>query len=124
MLATRDPRAFNFFKMYFIDYATTVVPFISPLYSPLPYTPLPLAFLTLVHVHDQTCKCFGFSISHTILNLPLSMFHLKFMLLIPCTFSPILPLSLPADNPLCDLHFCDSVPVLVVHFFFFFRFSC
>ena len=40
---------------------------------------------------------------------------------IPCTFSPFLPFPLAADNPPCDLHFCDSVPVLVVwlvHFFF------
>ena len=40
------------------------------------------------------------------------------MLLNPCTFSPILPLplplSLPTDNPPCDLYFCDSDPVLVV----------
>ena len=27
---------------------------------------------------------------------------------------PHLPLPCPADNPACDLHFCDSVPVLVV----------
>ena len=24
------------------------------------------------------------------------------------------PFSLPTDNPPCDLHFCDSVPILVV----------
>ena len=33
------------------------------------------------------------------------------MLLIPSTFSPNV---LPTDNPPCDLHFCGSVPVLVV----------
>ena len=32
------------FLIYFIDYAVTVVPFISPLYSPQPCTPLPPAF--------------------------------------------------------------------------------
>ena len=36
------------------------------------------------------------------------------MLLIPCTFPPFSSLPLPTDNPPCDLHFCDSVPVLVV----------
>ena len=36
-------------------------------------------------------KYFGFSISYTILNLPLSILYLQFMLLIPCTSSPILP---------------------------------
>ena len=36
------------------------------------------------------------------------------MLLIPCTFFLHSPLRLPTDNPPCDLHFCDSIPVLVV----------
>ena len=47
----------------------------------------------------HTCKFFGFSISHTILNLPLSIFYLPFMLLIPSTFSRILP-SLQHPLPL------------------------
>ena len=35
------------------------------------------------------------------------------------------PLHLPADNPPCDLHFCDSVPVVVVCLVCFcFRFVC
>ena len=56
------------------------------------------------------------------LTFPLSILCLPTMLLIPCIFPPILPL--PTDNPLCDLHFCDSLPVLVVcSFFLFFRFS-
>ena len=40
-----------------------------------------------------TYKFFGFYISYTILTLPLSIFYLPFMLLIPCTFSPSLPLT-------------------------------
>ena len=60
-----------------------------------------------------TCKFFGFSISYTIINLPLSILYLTFMLLISCTFSSTLPSPLPTDNPPCDLHFCDSVPVVV-----------
>ena len=59
------------------------------------------------------CKFFGFSISHTIFNLPLSILYLPHILLIPCTFSPILPAN-PPDNPPNDLHTYDSVPVLVV----------
>ena len=34
--------------------------------------------------------------------------------LFPAPFPPFSPLLLPADNPPCDLHFCGSVPVLVV----------
>ena len=39
---------------------------------------------------------------------------------------PLAPHPLPADNPPCDLHFCYSLPVLVVCLvcFCFFRFSC
>ena len=33
------------------------------------------------------------------------------MLCLPCTFSP---LPFPTENPPCDLHFSDSIPVLVV----------
>ena len=62
----------------------------------------------------HTYKFFGFSISYTILNLPLSILYLPFMLLTPCTFSPILPFPLLADNPPNDLHIYDSVPVLLV----------
>ena len=119
-------------KIYtFIDYVITVVPFFPPLYPPLPYTPSPhqhpcptTPFVPMGH----TYKFFNYSISYTILNLPLSILYLQFMLLIPCTFSPILPLSLPTDNPPCFPHFCDSVPViavcLVCFCFCLFRFNC
>ena len=78
---------------------------------------LQLAFFSLLYSSPYIYLLFGFSISHTILtilNLPLSVFYLPFMLLVPCTFSSIFPLAFPTDNPLCDLNFCDSVPVLVV----------
>ena len=48
----------------------------------------PTYFMSMGHAY----KFFGFSISYTILNLPLSMLYLPFMLLIPYPFSPILPL--------------------------------
>ena len=72
-----------------------VVPF-SPLYSPPPCThppshSPPIEFMSMGH----TDKFFGFYISYTILNLPLSIFYLPFMLLILCTFPPSLPLPLP-----------------------------
>ena len=43
----------------------------------------------------HTYKFFGFYISYTILTLPLSIFHLSFMLFILCIFYPSLPLPLP-----------------------------
>ena len=102
--------------------------FFSPLFPSALHPTLPPAFPCLVDIRGRTYKFLGFSISYTILNLPLSIFYLPFMLLICCTFSPILLLTLPADVPPCDLHFCDSVPVLVVclvcFWSFIFRFSC
>ena len=44
-----------------------------------------------------------------------------FCFLFPVPFLPSSPL-LPDDNPQCDLHFCDSVPVLVVCLVCFFCF--
>ena len=38
----------------------------------------------------------------------------QFCFLFPVHFPPLSPYPLPTDNSPCDLHFCDSVPVLVV----------
>ena len=43
-------------------------------------------------------------------------YELCFLFSVP--FPSILPLPFPNDNPPCDLHVCDSVPVLVVCFCF------
>ena len=89
----------------------------------------PPAFLPhhhhLVHVHGSYIiyKLFGIPTNYTILNLPLSILYQPFMVLIPCTFSPIPLLLLPTGNPPCDLHFSDSVPVLVVCLAFVFVFQ-
>ena len=39
-------------------------------------------------------------------------YHLCFLFSVPVPL--FFPLPLPSDNPPCDLHFCHSVPVLVV----------
>ena len=41
-----------------------------------------------------------------------STYHLCYLFSVP--FPPLSPSHYPADNPPCDLNFCDSVPVLVV----------
>ena len=114
------------FKIYFIDYAITVVPFLPLFPSALHNPSYPHSLPLLVPVQGSYIyKFFGFYISYTILNLPLSTFYLPFMLLILCIFSPSLLTHSPADNPPCDLHFCDSVPILVVCLVCFcFRFGC
>ena len=115
---------FNIF--YWLCYYSCPI-FFSSLYSPLPYTPPPTSisppyFMSM----DQTYKSFGFSTTHTILNLPLSILYLPFYPLYLFPHSASLPL--PVDNPPCDLHFCESVPILVVCLvcfcFVFLRFGC
>ena len=125
---------FNFFVFLSIFYSLCYYNF--PNFPLLP--PSALHPPTLQHSLPQfmfmgcTCKFFEFSVSYTILNLSTSISCLPIMLLIPCTFPPILPFPLPTENSPCDVHFSYSVPVLVVCLGFVFivvvvvvfRFSC
>ena len=83
------------------------------LHSILPILSLPHSPLEFMSM-DPTYKFFGFYISYAILTLPLSIFYLPFMLLILCTFPPLSLSHSAVGNPPCELHFCGSVPVLVV----------
>ena len=54
-----------------------------------------------------------------------STYHLCYLFSVP--FPPLSPSHSPVDNPPCDLHFCGSVPVIVVGlvcFCFCFRCGC
>ena len=85
--------------------------FFSSLYSHLPCNPLPPTSyypLSSCPWVGHTYKFFGFSISYTILNFPLSILCLPIMLLIPCNFSPI-PSS---PTPLITLHEISSSVIL------------
>ena len=91
-------------------------------FFPILLPPPPCTLPTLQHFPQPLSTCplvvymfFGFSISYTILNLPLFCAYLLLLcFLFPIPFLPILPLPFPTDNPPCDLYFCESVPVLVV----------
>ena len=115
-----------FFKIYFIDYAITVVPF-PPLYSPPPCTSPPTHLPSLsscpwvIHISSLASPFPRLFLTSPCLFCTC---HLCFLFLL--TFSPFSPHPLPTDNPPRNLHFCDSVPVLVVCLvcFCFFRFSC
>ena len=114
-----------FFKIYFIDYAITVVPFL-PLYSPLPCMPPPTCIPLF-----SSCP-WVIHISSLASTFPILFLTSPYFLpTIYATYSvhlfpPLSPSHSPADNPPCDLHFCGSVPVLVVClvFVFVFRFGC
>ena len=108
-----------FFKVYFIDYAITIVPFFSsPLFPSILY-PLPSA-----SPHSLSSRPRDVHISSLASPFP------GLFLTSPCLFcaiyasySPILPhLLLSADNPICDLHFCDFYVVVVclVYLFIYF----
>ena len=62
----------------------------------------------------HTYKFFGFYISYTILTLPLSIFHLSFMLLILCTVPPS-----PPRNPLLITLHVISISVVLFLFWLF-----
>ena len=117
----------NLFLIYFIDYAITVVPF--PPFTPLhPAHHLPPTFPPysscswVIHISSLAS-------TFPILFLPFpclfSTYHLCYLFSVP--FPPLSPSHSPVDNPPCDLHFCGSVPVLVVClvcFCFCFRCGC
>ena len=67
-------------------------------------------------------KFLGFSISYTILNLPLFCTY-QLCFLFPGPFPLFVPFPLPIDSAPNDLHIHDSLPILVVYLLFF-RFSC
>ena len=102
--------------------------FSSPLYPPLPCTSLPAAFSPrLVHVHGSYIKVLWLLHFLYYFNLPLSFCTYQLCFLFPVPFPPFFPFPLLTVNPPCNLHFCDSVPVLGVCsgvcLFFFLRFS-
>ena len=104
----------SFFKYILLIVLLHWYHFFSPLYPsalqpPAPSRTLSCYFMSMGH----TYKFFGFPISYTILKFPLPIFYLPLCFLFPVPFPPFYtPIS--ADNPPCDLHFCDPVPVLVV----------
>ena len=104
-----------FFKIYLTDYGITVVPFFLP-FIPLCSVPhLPPSFPNL-----SSCLwviCISSMASSFIIPFLTSLcvfcaYQLCF--LFPVSFPPFSPFHLPADNPPCDLYFCESVPVLIV----------
>ena len=87
----------------------------------LPFTPL--HSVPLFHQHYPHLSLCPWVVHTSSLDSPFPIvfltspclfctYHLCFLLPVP--FPPFSSLPLPADDLPCDLHFCDSVPVLVV----------
>ena len=104
---------FTFLKYILLIMLLQLSHFFSPLYSPPPSTPPkhpPLAWFMSM---GRTYKFFSFSISYWFLTSPSPFCTHQLCFLFPEPCSPFLPLSYLTNNPPWDLHFCDSVPVLV-----------
>ena len=90
--------------------------FFSPLYSPLPCTPPPSSIPPSLSLCPWVIHISSLASPFPILFLtsPCLFCTYQVCFLLPVPFLFILPFSLPPDNTPCDLHFCDSVPVVVV----------
>ena len=119
---------FSFFFNFLLLFNYSCVPFL-PIPPPHPsQTPLPPTFPPysscpwVIHITSLAS-------TFPILFLPSpclsSTCHLCYLFSVP--FPPVSPSHSPVDKPPCDLHFCGSVPVLVVClvcFCFCFRCGC
>ena len=102
------------FKIYLLIMLLTVAPF-PPLHStpsclpPPSHIPPYSSCLWVIHISSLAS-------TFPILFLPssclFSTHHLCYLFSVP--FPPLSPSHSPIDNPPCDLHFCGSVPVIVV----------
>ena len=107
---------FNFLFFYIFHwlcyYSCPILPLFIPLCPahPLPPTLPPFSSCPWVILISSLASTFP------ILFLPSSClsstYHLCYLFSVP--FSPLFPSYSPTDSPPCDLHFCDSVPALVV----------
>ena len=80
----------SFFKYILLIMLLQLSQFFSPFLSLLPVTPPSPSSISPTPQFmsmGRTCKLFGFSISYTILNLPLTILCLPILLLTSCTFS-------------------------------------
>ena len=122
---------FLFFKVYFIDYAITAVPFFSPLFPStlhaLSHRHFPPSSCSwVVHISSLTyrlkSKSDGLFLASPQLGTWLTTQVPILFLTSPCLFwayhlcflFPVLfpnhSHHLPTHNPPCDPHFCESVP--------------
>ena len=90
-------------------------------FIPLHPAPTPPTIIPPLQLMSMGCTSALTSLFLTpCLTSPHVFYAYQLCFLFPVPFpSLILPLQLPTDNPPWDLHFCDSVPVLVVCLFCF-----
>ena len=109
---------FFIFSVYFIGYAITVFQIFSLLYPPSPLHPPTFSSCPCVVHVSSLASLFPI----LFLTSPSLFYGYQLCFLFPVPPPSILPFPLPTENPPCDLHFCDSVPALVVFLVFIFVF--
>ena len=106
---------FFLFLIYFIDYAITAVPFFIPFIPLHPVLPIPPSFFHLSsHLWVIHTSSLASPFPVLFLTSPCLFCTYALCFLFPVPFPPFSPHPIPTDSPPSDLHFCDSVPILVV----------
>ena len=107
------------FKIIFYWLCYYSCPNFFPFASPLPSYPLPQAISTPIFMSmGHMCKLSGYSISYTVLHIPMVLCNYLFVLLNPLTSSPVLPYPLPSGNHQNTHCIHNSVSVLVCLVYF------
>ena len=128
-MARNEKRDFIlFFKYILLIMLLQLSHFFSPLFPSALHTPSHLhstpfsSCLWVLHISSLASPFFILFLTSPYL---FCTYHLCYLFSVP--FLPLSPSHSPVDNPPCDLHFCGSVPVLVVClvcFCFCFRCDC
>ena len=109
-------RRFSFLKniLYWLFYYSCLYFFLPviPLLPAGPPTSIPLPSLVTPWVVHRSSLASCFPILFLTSSCLFCTYHLCYLFSVP--FPPLFPSHSPAGNLPCDLHFCDSVPVLVV----------
>ena len=88
--------------------------FFSPIYSPLLCNTFPPTSPPSLSWYPWVIHVSSLASTFPILFLTGLFYTYQLCSLFPVPFHPFSPHHLPADKPPWDLHFCDSVPVLIV----------
>ena len=115
------------FKIYLLIMLLQLSHFLPPLFPSTLHTPPPVfpPFSSCPWVTHVSSLASIFPILFLTSPCLFSTYHLCYLFSVPFPLSP--PSHSLVDNPPCDLHFCGSVPVLVVClvcFCFCFRCGC
>ena len=115
---------FSFFKYILLIRLLQLSQFFSPLYPPSALHHSPTSSIPPFSSYPCVIPCvipLASPFPILFLTSPCLFCAYQLCFLSPETFPLILPFPLPTDNPPCDLHFCDSVTILIICLVFVFQ---